>query len=304
VQHFLGARQFSWYELERILALAEVMREMLESPAGRRELADRHKGRIVATLFFEPSTRTRLSFESAAHRLGINVISTENAREHSSAAKGETIEDTVRIVESYADAIIMRHHENGTAERAAAVSSVPIINAGDGTGEHPTQGLLDVFTVKREKGRLDNLRVVAGGDLANGRTVRSFIQMLALYPGNEITFISTPELQMGEDVLNYLDQNKVRYTKTNSLKGSIESADVVYWTRLQKERLSNSKLESGFVIDEDVLSVMRKDAIIMHPLPRVDEITAAVDKDPRAAYFRQAKNGVYIRMALLDLALS
>jgi aspartate carbamoyltransferase catalytic subunit len=256
--------------------------------------------KVVATLFYEPSTRTRLSHESAAQRLGMGVVSTENAAEFSSAIKGETIEDTVRVVCGYADAIVIRHKETGIVDRAAAASPVPIINAGDGTGEHPTQALLDVYTIWREMGTLEGLNIVMGGDLAHGRTVRSLAQAMSQYNGTSFTFVSTPRLCMGEDIKALLKERGVSFTETADVHAATKQADVVYWTRLQKERLEDPTLEAGFVVDETVLAGMKEKSVIMHPLPRVDEISAAVDADPRAAYFRQSHNGVYVRMALLD----
>ncbi len=303
MNHVLSARQFSVDELTNLFKLADEMQKAMQTRAKRKAMAERYKGCQLATLFYEPSTRTRLSFESAAQRLGLGVISTENASEFSSAAKGETIEDTIRTIAGYADLIVMRHKEEGAAAKAAAVSSVPIINAGDGKGEHPTQALLDVYTVLKEKGRLDNLTIVAGGDLAHGRTVRSLVQMMALYTGNKICFISTPQLKIGDDIKKFLNQKKVEYKETDNLD-ACKNADVVYWTRLQKERLEDASTTSSFVIDKNTLKVLSKNAIIMHPLPRVGEITSDVDKDPRAAYFRQAENGLYVRMALIDTLLS
>ena len=304
MQHILSARQFNPKQLDALFACVNDMRLVLQDPAKRQQLARRYVGKIAATLFYEPSTRTRFSFESAAQRLGAGVVTTENAAEFSSASKGETLEDTIRVVATYADVIILRHPETGAAERAASVSGVPVINAGDGKGEHPTQALLDLYTIWAEKHRLDNLRVVIGGDLAHGRTARSLTQLLCLYPNNVITFVSTPELQIGSDIKAHLRQGKTKYSETDDLFAALSGADVVYWTRLQKERLANTSLKSGFVIDERALKHLQKDALIMHPLPRVDEIEPAVDADSRAAYFRQAQNGLYVRMTLLDELLS
>ncbi len=303
MQHILSARQFDQGQLEQLFRRVIAMRVALTTPQGRVKLAKRHAGAVVATIFYEPSTRTRLSFESAAERLGASIISTENAKEFSSAIKGESIEDTVRVLASYADVIIIRHHETGAADAAAAVSSVPIINAGDGKGEHPTQALLDAFTILDEKGRLSNLKVVIGGDLKHGRTVRSLAQMLSLYESNEITFVSTAQLQIGGDIKTHLKQHGTKFHETDDLYVALKDADVVYWTRLQKERLDDPKVAAGFTIDQAALQVMPEDAIIMHPLPRVDEIEASVDNDKRAKYFVQAANGLYVRMALLDALL-
>lgn len=301
MQHILTAGQFTTGQIEDIFKRADEMKDAFHN--NRAQLAETHRGRLVATLFYEPSTRTRLSFEAAAQCQGMGVLSTENAGEFSSAVKGETIEDTIKVVSRYADVVVIRHKENGTAERAAAVSKVPIMNAGDGTGEHPTQSLLDLYTIFESKGRLGNLRIVIGGDLKHGRTVRSLARMLSLYPGNHITFVSVPELQADEALQAELKKANVSYEMTDDMLGAVASADVVYWTRLQKERMTDPTLESSYVIDETVLDAMSKDAIIMHPLPRVGEIATIVDADPRARYFEQAQNGLYVRAALLDLAL-
>jgi aspartate carbamoyltransferase catalytic subunit len=205
MKHILTARQFKTTELEDIFNRADYMREHSRGLTGRRRLMASHNGLVLATMFYEPSTRTRLSFEFAAERLGIRVRGTENAAEFSSAAKGETIEDSTRVIADYADMIVMRHKENGAAERAASVSDVPIINAGDGTGEHPTQSLLDVYTIRHELGRLDKLHIVAMGDLLHGRTARSLVQVLALYPGNSITFVSPKSTRMSDDIKQLLD---------------------------------------------------------------------------------------------------
>ncbi len=300
--HVLTAGQFSPDQLFEIFARADAMRDGVADPGAARELAAQHAGKVVATVFYEPSTRTRLSFESAAQRLGMAIISTENAAEFSSAAKGETLEDSTRVLDGYAHAIVMRHKENGAAARAASVSRVPVINAGDGTGEHPTQALLDAYTIFREKGRLDNLNVTVGGDLARGRTARSLARILSKFPGNHISFVSTPELGMGQDVLDELDQAGTTHTETSDMFKVLGESDVVYWTRTQLERGGQGNGSSSeFVLGQAALDAMPQDAIIMHPLPRVGEITREVDNDPRAAYFRQAENGLYIRMALLDM---
>lgn len=304
MKHVLTAHQFSKVGLAKIFSKTDAMRTALDTAAGRRKLLQAHPGKLLATLFYEPSTRTRLSFEAAAQRLGLGILSTENAGEFSSAIKGETLEDTIRILDGYADIIVLRHPETGAAEKAASASRQAVINAGDGKGEHPTQALLDLYTILQEKGRLDNLTVIIGGDLANGRTARSLAQMLALYPKNTIRFVSVPDLRVGDDIKEHLQKNNLTYDETDDMYGALQDADVVYWTRLQKERLSDPKLESSFVIDQAALKVVRKDAVIMHPLPRINEIDTLVDKDPRAAYFRQAENGMYVRMALIDTLLT
>lgn len=264
-------------------------------------------GLTLATLFYEPSTRTRLSFETAMHRLGGNVISTENAREFSSAIKGETVEDTVRIVGGYADAIVIRHHEQGAAHRAASVSAVPIVNAGDGPGEHPTQALLDLYTIKHELGRIDGLRIALVGDLRYGRTARSLARLVRLTEGTELIFVSPPAVPMGDDVRAELDAASVLYRDEPALESVLPHVDVVYQTRVQKERFESAAdyeaAKGRYVIDATAMRLLNSAAILLHPLPRVDEITTDVDPDPRAAYFRQAHNGVFVRMALLDHVL-
>lgn len=300
VQHLVAAGQLTPEVLTELIHKADEFRKLLETKEGREQLRAMYPDKVVATLFYEPSTRTRLSHESAAQRLGMGVVSTENAAEFSSAIKGETIEDTVRVVCGYADAIVIRHKETGIVDRAAAASPVPIINAGDGTGEHPTQALLDVYTIWREMGTLEGLHIVMGGDLAHGRTVRSLAQAMSQYKGTRFTFVSVPQLQMGDDIKNLLKERGISFIETADVHEATKDADVVYWTRLQKERLEDPTIEAGFVIDEKVLAGMKEKSVILHPLPRVDEITVGVDADPRAAYFRQSHNGVYVRMALLD----
>lgn len=302
LRHVVESQQFTRELLDEIFARADLMRDRPHDAGGRLQ------GRIMAALFYEPSTRTRLSFESAMLRLGGRTISTENAREFSSAAKGETLEDTIRIVSGYADVIVLRHPEEGAAKRAAAVADVPLINAGDGRGQHPTQALLDVYTIRDELGRLDEVRVAMVGDLANGRTVRSLAYLLTRYRGVEITFVAPPQVAMGEDIKRHLDESGVSWRETRDLERVMSEVDVVYQTRIQKERFESEEayrqVRGTYLIGPEQMHLMRPDAILMHPLPRVDEISPEVDGDPRAAYFRQARNGVQIRMALLDLVLS
>jgi aspartate carbamoyltransferase catalytic subunit len=301
-RHVLESQQFSRELLDEIFQRADAMR------ADPRRVASRLQGRIMAALFYEPSTRTRLSFESAMLRLGGRVIGTENAHEFSSAAKGETLEDTVRIIAGYSDVIVLRHGEQGAAARAAAMSDVPVINAGDGKGQHPTQALLDLYTIKDELGRVDGVRVAIVGDLANGRTARSLAYLLSKYRDVEIWFVAPPEVRMGGDIKAHLDEHQVRWQETRDLDEVLPRVDVVYQTRIQKERFADEEsyraVRGIYVVDQDTLDRLSPYAIVMHPLPRVDEIDPVVDSDPRAAYFRQARNGVQIRMALLDMVLS
>jgi aspartate carbamoyltransferase catalytic subunit len=303
--HILSANQFTPGEMDQIFGRADEIRKKCHTIEGRRYLASLHQGQQICSVFYEASTRTKASFELAAIKLGMGVYETENAGKFSSVAKGETIEDTIRVLSGFGvSAIVLRTKEEGLAARAAKVSRVPIINAGDGKGEHPTQALLDAYTIKREKGALNGLKIVMGGDLAHGRTVRSLSHILAQYPDNEITFISIPELQISEDIKSFLTAQGVKHKESSDMFEPLRSADVVYWTRLQKERLADPSLvpEDGFVIDSHALKVMNKAAILMHPLPRVGEISLEVDNDPRAKYFEQTENGLYIRMALLDNA--
>ena len=264
-------------------------------------------GKIMASLFFAPSTRTRLSFESAMYRLGGHVISMENASESSSSTKGETIEDTIRIIDNYADIIILRHPEVGTLDRAAAVSEVPVVNAGDGIGQHPTQAFLDLYTIQREIGRTDDFHIAFVGNLAYYRAARSLAYLLAKYDKVKMTFVSGPELAMKDDVKGYLKEKGVTFTETDDLKGAMETADVVYQTRIAEEWIPDhsqyEKLRGKYVIDRGMADHMKEGAILIHPLPRAGEIAPEVDDSPHAVYFKQAGYGVLVRMALLKLLL-
>src|SRR3989442_4691562 len=302
VRHVIESQQFSRALLEALFARAEEIKREPHHFIGR--LA----GQVMAALFYEPSTRTRLSFEAAMLRLGGETMGTDNAREFSSAAKGETLEDTIRIVGGYADVIVLRHNEEGAASRAAAVSSVPIINAGDEPGQHPTQALLDLYTVRDELGRIDGVRVAMVGDLANGRTVRSLTYLLSKFKDIKLWFVAPPQVAMGDDLKAHLDEHHVPWVETEDLNAVLPDVDVVYMTRIQKERFTDPEaynaVKGVYRMDKASMTLMRKYAILMHPLPRVDEIAPEVDEDPRAAYFRQARNGLHIRMALLDKLLS
>jgi aspartate carbamoyltransferase catalytic subunit len=302
LKHVISSQQFSRTLLEELFARSE---EMKREP---HRFMGRLNGRVMATLFYEPSTRTRLSFDAAMLRLGGQSMGTDNAREFSSAAKGETLEDTIRIVSGYADVIVLRHYEEGAAKRASLVSSVPIINAGDGPGQHPTQALLDLYTIRDELGRIDGVRVAMVGDLANGRTVRSLSYLLSKFKDIKLWFVAPPQVAMRDDLKAHLDEHNVPWIETEDLEAVLPQVDVVYQTRIQKERFTDPKvynsLKGIYRIDKGSMALMRKYAILMHPLPRVDEISPEVDDDPRSAYFRQARNGLHIRMALLDRLLS
>jgi aspartate carbamoyltransferase catalytic subunit len=260
------------------------------------------EGRLLATIFYEPSTRTRFSFEAAMHRLGGQVLTADGAGRGSSAAKGESLEDAVRVIGGYADAIVLRHPEIGAAERASAVAPVPVINAGDGTGHHPTQALLDLYTIRKELGRLDHLRVGLVGDLRNGRTARSLALLLSRFSDNQLVLVSPPELRMGEDILAALDPGAVQ--ESSELSEVLTGLDVLYQTRIQAERFASAedyeRYRGVYVVTPELMRQLPEHAILMHPLPRVGEIDPRVDADPRAAYFRQARNGLWVRMAVLD----
>jgi aspartate carbamoyltransferase catalytic subunit len=301
-RHILHVDQFDRTHVDRLFAHARAMRSVAKIPG-----EGRLRGHILATLFFEPSTRTRLSFESAMLRLGGQVISAESADITSSAVKGETIEDTVRIVESYADAIVIRHPKSGIPDAAAAVASVPILNAGDGPGEHPTQALLDLFTISEELGRIDNLTITLAGDLRYGRAPRSLAMLLTRTDGCRVILSTPAGIEMSEDVLASLSAAGVTFEVEPDMVVAAAQSDVVYVTRVQKERFPSEdayqQARGSYHFTDLHLAAMKPDSIVMHPLPRVDEIAGNVDADPRAAYFRQARYGVYIRMALLDILL-
>lgn len=298
MQHLIETQQFDQASIRSLFDLATALDGVRETTL---------QGRILATLFFEPSTRTRLSFESAMFRLGGEVITVENANEASSAVKGETLEDSIRVVGMYADAIVIRHPEIGAAERAAAVSPVPVINAGDGAGQHPTQALLDLYTIERERGKIDGTHLVIVGDLRYYRSARSLAYLLGKFKGVKITGVSAPELRMSDELKEYLKEHAIAYEETEKLDDVMRDADVVYQTRIQKERLSPEAYErtkGHYVIDRTLADSMKEGAIIIHPLPRVGEIMPEVDDSPHAVYFKQVRYGLLVRMALLKTLLT
>ena len=298
MRHILNTKQFNKEEVEKILASAREMETACTSGKFTKPL----EGKVVACIFFEPSTRTRLSFETAALRLGASVISSENAMENSSSQKGETIEDTAKMLSCYADAIVMRHPKMGAAEAAAKVATASVINAGDGANQHPSQGLLDLYTIKKEHGRLENITIAFVGDVLNSRTLRSLVPLLMMYANNTFLFISPKELVLPEEYRQFLRDNKVNFQELDSLEEQLPKIDVLYMTRVQKERFTNiadyEKVKDAFLLKLEHVQKMKSDAIIMHPLPRVNEIDPTIDADSRAAYFREAQNGLYVRMAL------
>lgn len=297
--HTILSQQFTPEFLKEVFELADKIR------ANPKEYQDALRGKVVATLFYEPSTRTRLSFESAIAKLGGAVISTENAREASSASKGETIEDTIRIISMYADMIVMRHYEDDASLKALATVSVPLINAGSGRSQHPTQALLDVYTIWRERGTVEDLEVSVVGDLLNGRTCDSLVYVLAKFPGNTFNFVAPDNCSLKEGLKEHLEENKVEFKEHKAIEDIIETTDVLYMTRVQKERFEDEKeyekAAGKYILSKGLVERMKKDAIILHPLPRVDEIAVEADLDSRAKYFEQAQNGLWVRMALLVL---
>ncbi len=298
LKHIIESQQFTVPSLYDLFERADQMKKIVKR-GGTRD----YQNKVMATLFYKPSTRTRFSFESAMYRLGGSVLSTEQAKEFSSEIEGENLEDTIRIISNYSDVIVLRHYEEGGAKRAAAVSPVPIINAGDGSGgQHPTQALLDLYTIYSECKTLDGLSVAFVGALDQGRTVRSLAYLLGKFDRIKLYFIAPLEMTIKNDILEYLDERGVSYQLADSTDGIINRVDVVYQTRIDKKRLINKDVKlSQYNIDKNVLSKMKYNSIIMHPLPRSVEIDPAVDTDPRAAYFRQAENGLYVRMALLTM---
>ena len=297
-QHLTSTRQLSRADTDAVLQVAAEM-EKVVAQGGSNLL----QGKILASLFYEPSTRTRLSFESAMYRLGGQVV-TADGIQFSSLYKGETIEDTITMANQYADIIVMRHPEAGSADKAAKVSQVPFVNAGDGPGQHPTQGLLDLYTLQKELGKVDGIHITMVGDLLYGRTVHSLCYLLGLYKDVQFTFVSPEELKMPEKVTSYLQEKGMRYTEVDAIADGLD-ADVMYMTRVQKERFADQseyeRLKLKYILTAEQL--LGKDCVVLHPLPRVGEIASDVDDLPNAAYFRQAKNGVYVRMALLAMLL-
>jgi aspartate carbamoyltransferase catalytic subunit len=298
----LSVAQFDRDKLDYIFTRAREMREMVLRIGG----TDLLKGHVLACLFYEPSTRTSSSFIAAMERLGGGVIPITQGVQFSSVSKGETLADTVRTLEQYADIIVLRHPEIGSSQLAADYASVPVINAGDGPGEHPTQALLDLFTIREELGRLDGLKVAMIGDLRYGRTVQSLTKLLLQYDVS-LRFVSPEILRLPLNTMNQVIDAGVNVRETHDVADVIQNADVLYVTRVQKERFSDlaqyEEVKNYYEITPELMAQAKEKMVVLHPLPRVGEIHYAVDSDPRAAYFRQVKNGMYIRMALLAAVL-
>lgn len=296
MRHLIDVSGLSCEEIDELISVAL---DIIEFPE---KYSQKCSGKKLATLFFEPSTRTRLSFEAAMYELGGNVLGFSEAQS-SSASKGESVSDTIRVVGSYADIIAMRHPKEGAPMVASMVSTVPIINAGDGGHNHPTQTLTDLFTIKREKGRFDNLTVGLCGDLKFGRTVHSLVTAMSRYENVKFVFISPEELKIPDYLRQEIIKKGICFEETASLENAMPQLDILYMTRVQRERFFNEqdyiRLKDSYILTPEKLETAKSDLSVLHPLPRVNEISVEVDSDPRACYFRQALNGKYIRMALI-----
>ena len=296
MRHLINPLDFSVEEIDKLLSLAN---DIEKNPEKYKEAC---KGKKLATLFYEPSTRTRLSFEAAMLNLGGSVLGFSEATS-SSASKGESVADTIRIISCYADIAAMRHPKEGAALVAANNSSIPVINAGDGGHQHPTQTLTDLLTIKSLKGRLDNITIGLCGDLKFGRTVHSLINALLRYDNVKFVLISPPELKVPKYIIERIEAAGAEYKEVTKLEDVIGELDLLYMTRVQRERFFNEedyiRLKDSFVLDKKKMKMAKEDMLVLHPLPRVNEISVEVDKDPRAVYFKQVQYGVYVRMALI-----
>lgn len=293
-RHIVKPDDFTVEEIDSVLELG------MQIKSNPEKYINVCEGKLLATLFYEPSTRTRLSFESAMNRLGGRVVGFSDPSA-SSTSKGESLEDTITIVSQYVDIIAMRHPISGAANHAAAVSLRPFINAGDGKNQHPTQTLTDLLTIKANRGSLDNLKIGMCGDLKYGRTVHSLAKAMSRYKNIEFVFISPEELKMPDDVKMEIEGTK--YSEISNLEDAIGDLDVLYMTRIQRERFEDpeeyERLKDSYILDTEKMKIAKEDMMVLHPLPRVNEISVEVDKDPRAKYFEQAQYGMYVRMALI-----
>ncbi len=301
-QDVISVSQFDTERLDYIFSRAGEMRELVERVGS----TDLLRGRVLACLFYEPSTRTSASFISAMERLGGGVIPITQGVQFSSVSKGETLADTIRTLEQFSDVIVLRHPTVGSAQVAADYAAIPVINAGDGPGEHPTQALLDLFTIKEELGRINGLKIAMVGDLRYGRTVHSLTRLLTQYDVS-LRFVSPEILRLPLTIMNQVIDAGIDVRETHDVADVIKNADVLYVTRVQKERFTDlaqyEEVKNHYEITPELMAIAKQDMVVMHPLPRVGEIHYAVDDDPRAAYFRQVRNGMYIRMALLAAVL-
>lgn len=312
-RHILTADQFDADLIELLFDRADNYKIDVEHSRRAHRIGTTLAGHILYRLFYKESTRTYESFGFAATHLGMQVLGTQSVQ-FSSVAKGESLQDTIRTINCYLPSIIvLRSANTGDAELAASVSQAPIINAGDGNGEHPTQALLDLYTIRQELGRLDNLHIVAGGDMWNGRTVRSLVKLASKFKNNHFTFIAPPTFEMRSDITDYLDQAGISYTQTTDTKEALRDADIVYWTRVQTERLNDKQkhflaahpdVQQLYIIGPREMKLLKPSARLMHPLPRNAEISPDVDADPKAAYIRQMYYGMIVRMALIEWAVN
>jgi len=297
--HVVYSQQFSRTDLERLFTLATAIEKSLK----KHKKVDWLRGNIITIMFFQPSTRTYFSFWSAALRLGADVMASEHAGEFSSAAKGETLRDTALVMSDKSDAIIIRHPEIGSAGQMAKFSKVPVINGGDGPGQHPTQALLDCYMIKKQFGQIDGLKIAMVGDLLNGRTVRSLCYLLSKYKGVTIYFVSPEQIKMKDDIKDHLTENGIKWIETTNLEKTAKKVHVMYQTRIQKEWFPSEKeyneVSGIYIIRKKIVDLMPSHGIIMHPLPRVNELLVSVDRSRKAKYFDQAAGGDYVRAALL-----
>lgn len=292
MKHVLSSKQYDRQALEELFELTDKIK------AEPQNFSNKLSDKIIAIMFYEPSTRTRLSFETAALKLGAKIICTENATSNSSGKKGETIQDTVKILQGYADAIVIRHSSETMPEDASSVATVPILNGGAGKGEHPTQALLDVYTIREHRKSIDGLKLAILGDLLNGRTIHSLLGLVSLYDNVEVYGLSKEAFALPQKYIDMLNSKGIKYVKCSSFDDLPKDIDVMYHSRIQSERFEGDFGKEEFIINKEVLSKFSENTIVLHPLPRNEEISPDIDDDPRALYFKQAINGLYIRMAL------
>ncbi len=294
MKNLINSQDLTKIELEKLFVLSDKMNKR------QKKYDDSLKGFVIATLFYEPSTRTRLSFESAIQKLGAGLISTENAKESGSAKKGETLEDTIKIIQGYADMIILRHFDNDSSDRALKVASVPIINAGAGNGEHPPQGLLDIYTIRQYKKEINNTSIAIIGDLKNGRTVHSLIKLLCLYENITFYGFSVKGLELPKNYIEYIESHNAKYFICKDFSEIPSDVNFIYQTRIQTERLENKNFSiEDIILNKERFSRFSENTYIMHPLPRTNEISTDLDDDKRSIYFKQAHNGIPTKMALI-----
>ena len=292
MKHVLSAKQYTKEELDKIFKLTT---DIKNNPAKYSKTLD---GKIVAVMFYEPSTRTRMSFQTAILKLGGQFVGTENAFDNSSGKKGETLEDTIRVLQGYADAIVIRHPADDMPQRVTSVATVPILNAGAGKGEHPTQALLDLYTIQEYRKSLNGVKLAILGDLLNGRTIHSLLGLISLYDNVEVYGLSKECFALPQKYIDMLAERGIEYKKCTSFDDIPKDVDVMYHSRIQSERFEGDFGKEEFIIDKSVLSKFLQNTLVMHPLPRLTEISEDIDDDPRAVYFEQAHNGVPIRMAM------